>query len=185
MAAVECMSEAKPHNRPRAGGFSLLELIVVLLVLSTLAAAVVPIYGGSVQAIRMRGFHSNFVQFITYIQERAVTDVREYRLYIDDKEKTYWVMEHTGWEKDKKVFDMARGDLAGERQFPASVVVSRIRGEKDRDRDGYYMTCFPNGSCDRIKIYLNEDGDRRRQVIIETTGVLGKVDVDDYRNRRR
>jgi prepilin-type N-terminal cleavage/methylation domain-containing protein len=178
------MTHNNPHRR-HARGFSLLELIVVLLMLSTLAAAVVPIYGGSVQSIRMRGFHSNFVQFITYVQERAVTDVREYRLYIDDKEKTYWVMEHTGWDRDDKVYDVAGGDLGEERYFPESVEVSRISGEKDRGRDGYYMTCFPNGSCDRIKVYLNEDGDRRRQVIIETTGVIGKIEVDDYRNRRR
>ena len=178
------MAITKRNRRTGQAGFSLIELVVVLVVLSTLAAAVVPIYSGSVQGIRMRGFHSDFVQFITYLQERAVTDVREYRLYIDDDENTYWVMQLAGWEDEEKVYEMAGGDLGGERHFPEAVEVSRISGEKDRDRDGYYTTCFPNGSCDRIKIYLNEAGDRRRQVIIETTGVMGKIEVDDYRDRR-
>jgi prepilin-type N-terminal cleavage/methylation domain-containing protein len=174
------------HTQPQAG-FSLIELMIVMVVLGILAAAVMPIYGGSVKTMRVRSFQSDLVQLIGYIQERAVTDVQEYRLYVDEREGTYWVMRHVGWEDEDKVFEMARDDLGTVRRLPAGLEVKLdSHWRKDRERDAEYMTCYPNGSCDIVELTLREVDSRRRRddVDIATTGVMGQIEVDDYRDRR-
>lgn len=174
-------------SRARAPrGFSLLELMVALVVLSVIGAAVVPVFSGSVASMRVRAFQSDFIQIFEYIQERAVTDVREYRLYIDEREHSYWAMRHTGYDdRQEKVFEMVEQEWGQLRHFPDTVRIERMTAPKDRERDARYMACYPNGSCTRVKVNLTESKDRRRRVIIETTGVMGKVEVDDYRDRRR
>lgn len=167
-------------------GFSLLELLVTLVVLSVIGAAVVPVYSGSVASMRVRAFESDFIQLFEYIQERAVTDVREYRLYIDERQHLYWAMYHAGYDdRREKIFEMVDEDWGRERQFPDAVRIERMTAPKDRDRDARYMACYPNGSCTRVKVNLTENKDRRRRIIIETLGVMGKIEVDDYRDRRR
>ncbi|MFP4499614.1 MAG: prepilin-type N-terminal cleavage/methylation domain-containing protein [Candidatus Hydrogenedentota bacterium] len=179
----------RPHVQrlPLQAGFSLIELMIVMMVLGILAAAVMPVYGGSVKTMRLRSFQSDLVQFIGYVQERAVTDVQEYRIYVDEEKATYWVMRHAGWEDEEKVFARAKDDLGKVRAFPPALEVKLDNHwHKDRDRDAEYMTCYPNGSCDIVELTLREDGARRHRddVDIATTGVMGNVEVDDYRDKR-
>ena len=67
-----------------ARGFSLIELIVVLTILSLMLGVVVPIYHGSLSRTRSAGATRDFLATMKYAQERAVTDATEHRLYLDD-----------------------------------------------------------------------------------------------------
>ncbi|HNT86400.1 MAG TPA: prepilin-type N-terminal cleavage/methylation domain-containing protein [Candidatus Hydrogenedentes bacterium] len=166
------------------GGFTLLELVVVLSLIAILTGLVVPVYGGSMASMRMRGAQSDFLSLIRYVQERAITDAREYRLYIDGKENEFWVMYMTGMKDGEKVFEEETRDYGRRRAFPDRLVVERVRGRKDRDRNAHYITCYPNGACDVARVDMLDAQNRRRRTTIETTGVVGKNEIKTPWTRR-
>lgn len=170
----------------RGNGFTLIELIIVVTMLGILTAVVVPIYSGSMASMRIRNTQSDVVALLQYIQERAVTDGREYRLYIDPRENTFWVMYLAGRDGDEKVFEAETREYGRERDFPEGLVVEQMSGKakKDRKRNAYYVACFPNGACDLATIRLADAANRRRHVTIKTTGVMGKLEVERAGDRR-
>lgn len=168
----------------RRAAFTLIELIVVVAMLGILTSVVVPIYGGSMTSMRIRNTQSDIVSLLQYIQERAVSDGREYRLYIDQRENTWWVMYLAGRDGDEKLFEMETREYGRERSFPEGLLVDRIKTKKDKKRNAYYVACFPNGACDVATIVLAEAANRRRRVTIETSGVMGKIQVERVGERR-
>lgn len=178
-----------PRTRSRGHGgaeaaFTLIELVVVVAMLGILIAMVVPIYGGSMTSMRIRNTQSDFVSLIEYIQERAVTDGREYRLYIDKPEGLYWVMYIVGRDGEEKDFEPETREYGRERYLPEGLIVERIKAKKDRKRNANYVACYPNGACDVATIVLAEGANRRRHVTIKTTGVMGKLEVERAGERR-
>ena len=165
-------------------GFTLLELIVVVMLLGILTGLVVPIYGGSMASMRIRNTQSDIVSLLGYIQERAVTDGREYRLYIDKQDGRFWVMYAVGRKQDEKVFEEETRDYGREREFPEGMIVDRIKAKKDRKRNANYISCHPNGACDVATVVLADKDNRRRHVTVETTGVMGKIEVKRSVDRR-
>lgn len=183
----------RPVNPPRTqapgdGGaeaaFTLIELIVVVAMLGVLTAMVVPIYGGSMASMRIRNTQSDIVSLIEYIQERAVTDGREYRLYFDKPENLYWVMYLVGRDGEEKNFEPETREYGRERYLPEGLIVERLKAKKDRKRNANYIACYPNGACDAATIVLAEAANRRRHVTIKTTGVMGKLEVERAGERR-
>lgn len=52
---------------------------------------IVPIYSGSMTQVQMSNARSDMVSVIRYVQERAVSDALEYRIFFDREENAYWV----------------------------------------------------------------------------------------------
>lgn len=165
-------------RRSSREGFTFLELIVVVSILAVITAAVIPIYGASVTAMKQRGARGDFVALVYFVQELAVRESREIRLYIDDRERTYWL---EGWLEghgDDKIFapldDRTQGGL---RHFPAPMEPDRIRARTDRARRLQYIAFYPNGACDRASLRLSSGERGEGGPTIATTGVLGGVEV--------
>ena len=170
------------HARtPLARGFTLLELIVVLSILATISAAVVPIYGSSMQSLDIHNARRDFLAVLHFVQQRAVSESREYRLYINEDEGCYWAMYLAGVEDEEKVFEYAPTEFGERIYFPEHLHISRINAEKDRKRKAHYVACYPNGACERIKITFEDDRGRRRRFRVETHGYMGKIEVEDTR----
>jgi len=85
-----------------ACGFTLMELIVVMTIISLMTAAVVPIYQGTLTWARNDRAVSQVVSLMKYAQERAVTDSVPYRFYIDDEKGAFWLARQ-GTDKDGEV----------------------------------------------------------------------------------
>lgn len=158
-------------------GFTLLELVVVMTLLAIISAAVVPIYANSMAAIQMRGAGNDFVARLSFVQEKAVAESCEYRLYIDDKAGTYWVAVLTGTEKGEKVFEPVDADYGRRTTLPEFLKLERIKARKDRELKAYYITCYPNGACDRAKVRFQDERSQKHHLEIETLGTMGKIDV--------
>jgi prepilin-type N-terminal cleavage/methylation domain-containing protein len=77
--------DLSPNGRARqsGGGFTLMELIIVLTIIVIMSAAVVPVFGPSMAKLQRDHAVRDFVATLRYAQERAVTDTREYRLALD------------------------------------------------------------------------------------------------------
>jgi len=160
-------------------GFTMLELVVVLSLLTIITAAVVPLYAKSMSAIQMRNARNDFVALLSFVQERAVSDSREYRIYLDTEKGGYWVSAHTATEDRQKIFEDVEQAFGRERLLPPYLELDRVKAPKDRKRGVHYIGCYPNGASDRVQLTFKDTRNRRRRFRVRTEGVMGKLRVED------
>src|SRR3982751_5148497 len=86
------------HSRPRSRsrGFTLLELIVVLLVLSVLFAMAAPSMSGFGAGRAAKQTASQIVSLSRWARERAISEGRTYRLNFDTANQVYFVTAANG-----------------------------------------------------------------------------------------
>lgn len=165
------------HDRTLHAGFTLLELIIVMTLLAVITAAVVPVFGATLKRLQLRSAQDDFVTTLAFTQDMAVRNSREYRLYVDPDEGSYWAMRLVSEGLDEKKFEDVSERWGRVQYFPEYLDMRKPRLAKDRERDAYYIACYPNGACDRIKIRLEDTRDRRRKFEVETLGTLGQFEV--------
>lgn len=166
------------YLRAGQGGFTFIEMVVVVMLLSVITAIIVPLYGNSISAMKARSARGDFISVLFFAQELAVRESREVRLYMDDRAGAYWL---EGWRSgfgDDKVFEvLADGQQGAPHHFPDALSFSRVRARNDKKRNLSYISCFPNGACDRASIRISEQERGERDTTISTTGSLGGVEV--------
>jgi len=167
----------RPEAGRSAGGFTLLEIIVVLSILTVILGAVSPVFMQSLQINRRDQAIRDLVAYLKFAQERAVADGVEYRLYLDHKAGTYWVMRFDRRDGEEKSFEPAQEPYAGKRRFPEQVEVQKPKARDDRDRKASFIAFYPNGACDYATIRLRY-GDHGRYEI-STEGSLGTFDIEE------
>ena len=67
----------------RAGGFTLLELIVVLAILAVVVALVTPSIGRGTEAVRMRAEVAGFSAMLRHARERAIVSQKPQAVVVD------------------------------------------------------------------------------------------------------
>ncbi len=162
------------HAR-RAGGFTFLELVVVVALLTIITAAIVPLYGASMGAMKRRAARGDLVATIQYLQELSIRQSRELRLHLDKDTGNYWA---TGWvagiDEDATYMPLADTALGETRQLPDSLQFGRVTARRDRG-GSYYITFYPNGASDAARIQLNGRKGDEKDIEIEITGALGEI----------
>lgn len=185
--APVCIVRRRSTIYPK-GGFTLLELLVVVIVLTVISSMVVPVYARSLRGIQVRNAQNNLVKLILYLQERAVADSREYRLYLDESTDSYWAAQRVptqegdvrrrgGRFEEHKEFAPITGELGQPTPLPEGLRFGRLKGQSDYMQNATYIGFYPNGACDVADIQLVEQFGRRRPIHIQTTGTMGKVEV--------
>ena len=160
-------------------GFSLLELVIVMTIITIIAMAVVPVFRGTLASVQTEHGVRDMVATVRYAQERAVTDSLEYRLYLDPEKGEYYLMRLEGYDEDnEKVFEPLEERIGDAMPLPKRMGMKRPRARKDRDRDAYYVAFYPSGACDDVTIELERE-DRSGSVRIETNGSLGRLEVKE------
>jgi len=143
--------------------------------LAIITGAIVPIYSNSMATIQLRSAQNDFVSILVFVQERAVSESLEYRLYIDDEEGSYWVMFLKGFDKDEEVFKQVKADFGKKQYLPTFMSIDRLKAREDRKRGVRFIGCYPNGACDRASLTIRDTRSRGRKITIETLGSLGKI----------
>ncbi len=162
----------------RQGGFTFIEMILVVTVLAILTAVIVPVYGNSISAMKARSARGDFVAVILFAQELAVRESREIRVCLDQEDGTYWIEAWVSGFGEEKYFEpVFDGAQSGVRRFPESIALTQVRAREDRKRDLHYIACFPNGACDRVRLTLARAERGEGQLTIATTGILGGIEV--------
>lgn len=178
------------------GGFSLLELIVVLIVIALITGAVVPMFADSLRSMRRQRYVDDFLTAMKYAQERAITDSVEHRLYIDEKAKAFWVARLSvdvdallGDKQDdavettvaarKRLAEFAPVDAApGSRRYlPEGLEFDSLKMSQDKKQRLHFVAFYPNGSCDAATVKITRG--RRNAIEIDTEGRLGSFKVTE------
>ena len=158
------------------GGFTLLEMVVVLMIVMIMTAAVLPMYQGSVTWVRRDRVTRDIVARMKYAQERAIADVTEYRFYLDRDDGTYWLMRSAGEEDGKDVFEEV-GDAGATRdRLPESLEFEKPKASLDKERKAHYIAFYPGGACDYATVTMKYD--KSEEITIKTKGRLGQFEVE-------
>ncbi|MBW7866485.1 MAG: type II secretion system protein [Candidatus Hydrogenedens sp.] len=160
-------------------GFTLLELIVVMTILSVISMAVVPVFLSGMTAVEVRNARSDFIATLRFVQELAVKESREYRVYISEEDGTYWVMRLSGLKDTEKQFEPVEEEFGAEKRFPEFLKITRIKARRDRGGNARFIACLPNGASDQAVVSLQDQRVRGRSFDIEVKGVLGKVEIKE------
>jgi type II secretion system protein H len=172
------MRNSRAHNADR--GFSLLELIVVLVVLGIFLGMVVPMFRSSLASMRGDSAVREFISLLKYAQERAVSDGVEYRFYLNHQEGTYWVARQTNDLSKEDTFTTLQETVKGKRWLPDGISLRRPEAQRDRKAKAHFVAFYPNGACDYATLKLRKETARFRKdtITVSTKGRLGQLKVE-------
>jgi type II secretion system protein H len=171
---VACIQDSESKTR---NGFTLLELIVVLTLLSIMLAAVVPVFSASATRSRHDQALRSLVATLRFAQERAIADGVEYRVYLDPDEDAYWVSRQVREEgTDEPRFAAAEEPYAQRRYLPEGIDLRRPKARMDRKADVRYIAFYPHGACDYAEVHMRNAA--RKRIVIRTKGAIGQFEVD-------
>ena len=184
MIALNRLKIRPAHSGPVSGlhartGFTFLELIVVLALLAIISAIIVPVYVRSMNGIQMRSARNGLIGTLRFIQELSVKESREYRLYVDAKNNTYWVMRMAKLVDGEKKFEPIEETWGAETKLPEQFIITHIKARKDRGDKGIFIACQPNGASDQAIISVRDSHVRGRNYKIVVLGPIGKIEVQE------
>jgi general secretion pathway protein H len=140
-------------------GFSLLELVMVLLVIGLAAALSYPSLMRGTAAFHLRATGRNVLNHLRYAREKAITEQKEMTVTVNRDAQTVVLSDEAG--DGRKIL-----------KLPQDVKIVQIRLADQEIKDGPLMVRFlPNGSAETAEIVLKADnGGVMRLVIDPITG---------------
>jgi hypothetical protein len=145
------MMHRADSSRPRSGAFTLLELVFVLVIISTTLALAAPSLRGWSRGSKLRDTGDEFLAITRYARCQAIAGGQVYRLYVDGNAGTYQLMAQqqnefvqlgNSWGRQFKMPDGFRLTMTGEGGGPLEAVefypsgrtqVARVRITSDQN----------------------------------------------------
>lgn len=166
------MSRRPPVPGSARNGFTLLELILVMMVIFTLAMVVAPRFSEFFPAFQVRTAADRLLAWSGKVRaESALTGCR-HRLVLDPEARSFWIEWEAKPLKKPGKFERLLGAWDKE-TLPGEVVFEEIRGfETDPDAPSTrYLEFDPDGSAAEASVDVaNDRGDRRTLRIAAATG---------------
>ncbi|MBI1318023.1 MAG: prepilin-type N-terminal cleavage/methylation domain-containing protein [Candidatus Hydrogenedens sp.] len=171
------MRKQRPGDRrhPTSAGFTFLELVVVLTLMAVISAMVIPVFGPSFRSVQVRSAQDEILALIGQTQEMAVRQGREYHFCIDPKERIFWVRFVADMDGMEKITEDVSDRWGRVQDFPGYLDLRQPRMRKDSETGAFYIACYPNGACDRVKLEFFDNRFRGQKFRIETQGALGQT----------
>jgi len=140
-------------------GFTLLELVVVLLILGLLAALAAPTISGTLESGRLRSGAAEMRAVFTLARTLAVSGGKERAVIVDRARGLYGV------------------DGEEERRLPEGVEVSSARvGDRAEEGDTFRVQFYPDGSAEETEVVLAASGAGGLRVAVDPlTGIAEAV----------
>lgn len=163
-------------------GFTLIELIVVLVIISIMAAFVGPRIAGSMSNMNLKSASKKIAASLRYARSQAVSESRMYVALFDfDKNRVIIRGDQTAQEEEEK--DDGGGDRDSRQtkryQLPKDVRLDKaILGEGEIDSGIFKIIFFSNGGSSGGELVLSNDRGNRYKVkvnFITGTVRLGTV----------
>jgi prepilin-type N-terminal cleavage/methylation domain-containing protein len=158
------------------GGFTLVEIMVVIVVLTILTATIVPEFSGTIEDARLRASGLNLAAAIRFAASEAVTRSRVLRLHVNPATGDYWLEAENERREFRPIQHDGRGRL--DERIAVDVVPTRpviMGGESETppspppDEGGEaaappgVIRFYPDGTADGREIVLRssarEEGD--------------------------
>lgn len=149
----------RPGARRAKGGFSLVELLLVMAILGILTAVVLPYLPGALESSRFRGSAVEVRATLTLARTLAVSEARNLSVAIDLDRGEY------GIDGDERKWLLPEG---------VRVAVVRI-GDTAAERGVVRIRFYPDGSADEAEVAISSSGGGQRRILVDPlTGMAGE-----------
>ena len=138
------------------GGFTLLELILVMVIISTLLAIASPSLRGFFASRKINDAASNILSLIKLARTQAISEGRIYRLNFNVDESSYWLT-----AVEKGVYQSLNNEMGRTYHLPDDTSM-KFDKEESIDSNEHYIDFYPEGRVEPGMIKLT---DRRGEVI--------------------
>jgi prepilin-type N-terminal cleavage/methylation domain-containing protein len=173
----------------RSGGFTFLELVVVIAIMGIMMAVTLPRFSSSLSKATLGGTARALAGTIAYLRNAAAKEGRSYFLNIDLNNHQYWVT-IINEEADLTLIDLQESDVLDDEIYAevSDAFVARTRLQKKvafaqvmledgtRVSDGLVTIEFrPDGTADEVAIHLTNPKERFYTVYLERYNGQAKV----------
>ncbi len=141
-------------------GFSLLELIAVLIVMAAATAIILPSFQGGLKNLELETSGRDLVTLMKYARSQAITQQKVFRVFLFPKEG----------ERAHYVFATAFGEQIKKQHLPEGISLSAEKG-RFPVRIGFY----PNGRSSGASFILTSSTGRQMRVAVDPITGLAKV----------
>ncbi|MEA3486163.1 MAG: prepilin-type N-terminal cleavage/methylation domain-containing protein [Thermodesulfobacteriota bacterium] len=175
-----------PLKRSGAGGFTLLELIIVLMIIGIASALVVPRLVGGMGSLDVRTASGKVAASLRYARSQAVSQKINYTAVFDLQRKRLTIMpssESAGeWDDDGADVEKKSAGIQGKTyDLPGRVAFERVpegdvyMGDEEIDAGIFRIGFYPSGGSDGGEIALANERGRRYTVRVDI--ITGTVKV--------
>ncbi|MBN1830325.1 MAG: GspH/FimT family pseudopilin [Deltaproteobacteria bacterium] len=167
----ELASDREMQRRFRgAGGYSLFELLVVLIIIGMAAALVTPRITGTLSSTNLKTAVKKIAAVLRYARSQAVAEERVVTVRFDLDARS------VSFDASKDANSAAGEDAAGEKKsarvkeyvLPDKIVIEKVRiGEDAIDSGMATITFFPAGTSTGGTLVIADDRERRFQISVD------------------
>jgi len=144
-------------RRGSGGGFTLLELVLVMLIVCTLLAIAAPSLRGFFASRETKDAAAQIIALTNLAQTQAISQGRVYRLNLDPEEGTYWLT-----VQEEGVFCDLNNEFGRLFSLPNETIVKLDMEAAPQSVIPNYIEFYPEGRCQTGTIRLI---DRRGDVL--------------------
>jgi general secretion pathway protein H len=159
-----------------SSGFTLLELVIVMIIVGLMSVLVVPVIGGSLSNMELKTAAKKTASALRYCRNKAATQKTTYIAGIDFATNIISIEnKKKASEKPDETDETDEPDLKTYK-LPEGVHMEKIvSGDQEIDSGRFKITFFPNGSCSGGLITLA--GTREKQYNINLDSITGIVTI--------
>lgn len=135
-------------------GFTLLELILVMVIISTVLAMAAPSLRGFFSSRKTHDAAANILSLIRFARSQAITEGHTYRLNFDFEKGVYWLTSNA-----EGAFSNLNTEFGRKFQLPDDTTIEIDKDdEDDHDKEGscVYIAFFSQGMAETGTIILTD-----------------------------
>jgi prepilin-type N-terminal cleavage/methylation domain-containing protein len=142
-----------PHDQRAQAGFTLLELLIVILIMAVVVGFSVPRFSRTFSNLQLQVFAYNVAKLLTYASKRAVARGEVLRIHFDVEGRRYWLAQAQEASPEGK----------SERVASKFGRMSSVPKAISLDPSARAVTFYPDGRADRFEMLIfdnRQDGYR-------------------------
>jgi general secretion pathway protein H len=167
-----------PAPRDLSSGFTLFELLVVMVIIGFMAALVVPGIAHSLDNLRLKTFTRDVSASLRYARSRAVSEKTTCFAVFSPEKRTLTIVGEKDLVKQDESAEEGQSDVRREvYRYPENMVL-KVPSEEDGTAESgpFVIRFFPNGSSSGGELLLENTRNRRFRILVDF--ITGLVHVD-------